>query len=178
VQTAGKWKLRSQSVSRRKHSRLKLSCVSLHLVAMLIHTPEIIRPAVDIQHTSCTVLTTQLSCSIIRPQLNPVRLQWCLDTAPLPPRWATYSLNACRSKLFLNVRGSSVDVVSRYRNIFCAYPVWCRHPLTGEGLNIFDCVVGAVDEELADEVEADVVGDVGGGLLMEGFAVEVLRSSY
>jgi len=34
--------------------------------------------------------------------------------------------------------------------------------------------MGAVDEELADEVEADVVGDVGGGFLMEGFAIQVL----
>jgi len=48
--------------------------------------------------------------------------------------------------------------------------------LAGEGLDIFDGVMGSVDEELADEVEADVVGDVGGGLLMEGFAVEVLQS--
>jgi len=62
-------------------------------------------------------------------------------------------------------------VVSRYWNVFCAYPVWCGNPLTGERLDIFDCVVGAVDEELADEVEADVVGNVGGGLLMERFAV-------
>ena len=50
----------------------------------------------------------------------------------------------------------------------------CGHPLAGEGLDIFDCMMGAVDEELADEVEADVVGDVGGGFLMEGFAIQVL----
>jgi len=31
--------------------------------------------------------------------------------------------------------------------------------------------MGSVDEELADKVEADVVGNVGGGLLMEGFAI-------
>jgi len=74
------------------------------------------------------------------------------------------------------MRRGSVDVVSRDWNIFCAYPVWCWHPLTGEGLDIFDCMMGSVDEELADEVETDVVGDVGGGLLMEGFAVEVLQS--
>jgi hypothetical protein len=69
-----------------------------------------------------------------------------------------------------------VDVMSGYWNIFCAYPVRCGHPLAGKGLDI--CMMGAVDEELADQVEADVVGDVGGGLLLQGFAVEVLWSFH
>lgn len=35
-------------------------------------------------------------------------------------------------------------------------------------------MVGGVEEELADQVKAFVVGDVCGGFLREGFTVEVL----
>ena len=145
---------------------------------MLIHAAEVVCSSMDIQHTPCTVLTPQLSCSVIRSKLDPVGLQWGLDTAPLPPCRSTHSFDTCRSKLFPNVRGSGVDVVSRYWNVFCAYPVWCGNPLTGERLDIFDCVVGAVDEELANEVEANVVGDVCCGFLLKWLAIEVLWSSH
>lgn len=46
--------------------------------------------------------------------------------------------------------------------------------MCGETLDVFDGVVGGVEEELADEMEAFVVGDVGCGFLGAFFAFEVL----
>lgn len=71
--------------------------------------------------------------------------------------------------------GCGIDVPFWNQDIFGSDPMWCRHPLRCECLDVFDGVVGGEDEELADEVQTDVVGDVGCGLPMERFAVEVLR---
>ena len=57
------------------------------------------------------------------------------------------------------------------------YPLRVGDPLGGEGLEVLDGVAGGELEEGADEVEALVVGEVGGGFLVEGAAVEVLGVS-
>lgn len=49
-----------------------------------------------------------------------------------------------------------------------------RHPLCGEALELFDGVMGGVQEELADQVQALVVGDVSGRFLVARFPVQVL----
>jgi hypothetical protein len=51
-----------------------------------------------------------------------------------------------------------------------------RNPLGRESLDILDCVVRSVVEELTDQMEPFVVGYVGRRFLVERFAVEVLRS--
>lgn len=52
-----------------------------------------------------------------------------------------------------------------------------RDPLGREGLDVLDGVAGGELEKGADEVEALVIGEVGGRLLVEWRAVEVLRAS-
>lgn len=51
------------------------------------------------------------------------------------------------------------------------------YPLRGESLDVFDGMMGRVDKELADEVHAFVVGDMGSRFLAKRFAIEVLWQS-
>ena len=51
------------------------------------------------------------------------------------------------------------------------YPVGTGNTLTREGLEIFDRVLGSVDEEFADDVQAFVIGEVSGWFIFKGFAI-------
>lgn len=67
-----------------------------------------------------------------------------------------------------------VDVVERDVYVFCSNPSGIGHPLAGECLDIFNGVVGRIDKERSDEIEADVVGDVGSWFFVEVLAANVL----
>lgn len=53
-------------------------------------------------------------------------------------------------------------------------PGWAGDPLRREALDVFDSVMGCVEEELAYQMKAFIVRDVRSGLLGEGFAVDIL----
>jgi hypothetical protein len=54
------------------------------------------------------------------------------------------------------------------------HPMRDGDPLRGKGLELVDSVERCVVQEAADELEAFVVGDVGGRLEAQGAAVEVV----
>jgi hypothetical protein len=147
----------------------------LHLIPMFIRAPKKVRPAMNIKHDSLALPTRTLPLIIILSHLNPLRLQLAPGASPLPPSLPTNLLHAMRAQLFLYVCCAFRDLRRGNGDLVDFHPVRMRHPLRGEALDFFDCVVRGVDEEFADEVQAFVVGDVRGGLLMEGLAVEVLR---
>ena len=72
---------------------------------------------------------------------------------------------------------SSRKTFLRYVDLVDFDPAWTGNPLRRKTLYIFDCVMGSVGKELADEIHAFVVRDVGGGLLTERLSVEILRVS-
>ncbi len=47
-------------------------------------------------------------------------------------------------------------------------------PLRSKGLCFLDSMLGRINEEGAYKTQTPMVGDVGGGLLLKGFAVEIL----
>ena len=70
---------------------------------------------------------------------------------------------------------SALKKLGRDFSIVDAHPQRRGDPLAGEALDVLDGVFGGVVEELADQAQALVVGDVRGGFLAQGRAVEVVR---
>lgn len=95
----------------------------------------------------------------------------------MPPCLAADQLDALGTELGLDCCGSLSDLGRGDVDFFGLDPCWVGDFLGGEALELFDGVVGGVEEELSDECEAFVVGDV--GCWFEGpglalFAIEVL----
>jgi len=54
------------------------------------------------------------------------------------------------------------------------HPRRMRYPLRSKALDVLDCVVGGIEQEAPNQIEAFVVGNMGCGLLRARFAIEIL----
>jgi hypothetical protein len=111
MQTAGKWKLRRQSVLGRNHPRLQLARMSLHLVAVLVDTAEEVCAAVHVQHDAVALCDVKLLAGVVvLAHLDPLGVQDCAVSPPLPPFLPANGLDALGTQL-------RVDELSRARQL-------------------------------------------------------------
>jgi len=148
--------------------------MSLHLVSMLIHTSKEVRASMHIQHYPLPRITHALPFLIIGFHLNPLSLQIAPQSAPLPPSLPANFLNTMVPQLFLYSFRCLCDVLLLDLDLVYPDPRRMRHPLGREALDIFDGVVGRVEQEFLDQVEALVVGNLRRGFLRACFAIEIL----
>lgn len=113
---------------------------------------------------------------IISFHFHPFSLEVARRSAPLPPLlpadagypfWAQLiNDSSCREGKML---GGNSDGLR-------PHPVRRRNSLRGEGLEILDGVFGAVGQEIANQVDSLIVGEIGGGLVLMRLAREKLDS--
>jgi hypothetical protein len=147
LETARKRKLRRKAISWRKDAGPQLPRMSLHLVSMFIHASEEVPSAVHIQHHSAPSVVVLHSRIVVATRLDPIGLEFCPLSSPLPPFVPAHLINASVSKLL------DQDICG-FGNLLCGYchrvnfdPSWMRHPLRCESLKLLDCVVGCMAQE-------------------------------
>lgn len=83
-----------------KNPPLELPRVTLHLIAMRVHTPKVVCTAVNIQHDALPtrmVPVGALSLVVIVSHFDPFALEVLGGTAPLPPLLAADPLDSMRA---------------------------------------------------------------------------------
>lgn len=130
-----------------------------------------------IQHDPFAFLSRRFSLCMIPLHLDPFGLECASVSPPLPPFLASNLVNAVVSKLSNDRVRSLEDACLGHSNFVDLDPARTWHPLRRESLNVFDCVMGSIVEELANEIDALMVGDVGGRLLAKGLSINVLWMS-
>lgn len=80
--------------------------------------------------------------------------------APLPPLLSAYSGHAVRTELRFDYVCGSCEMRFSDRDFLSLDPSRRRHPLRSESLDIIDSMGGSVLEELANQMETFVVGEV------------------
>ena len=151
--------------------------MALDLVAVGVNTSEEICPAVNVQHDAVALARALLAVVEVSAHLDPLRLEFSRRTAPLPPLLTTYARNPIGAELSGNSGRGGGEVSVRDDDGVELHPMRRRNPLAGEVLCIFDGMFCSVDEKSADDLNAFVIGDMHRGLLVVGFAVDVLRRS-
>lgn len=162
----------SAAHSPRKDSSLQLSSMTLKLIPVFIYAPKEVGTPVYIEHYSFALLA--LPSIKVSPHLNPFGLEKAAISSPLPPFLASYFVNAVMPELCYKCVCSFRETFLRYRDLVNSNPAGTGNPLRRKALYIFDCMMGSIGKELADEVHAFVVRDMGSGLLTERLSIEVL----
>ena len=69
-------------------------------------------------------------------------------------------------------------MICSFRNVFLGDfdlinldPAWMRYPLRCKALDVFDCVVGRVEEKFTNEMKTFVIGNMRCRLLCKRFAI-------
>ena len=148
--------------------------MTLHLVAMLIHRPEVVSAAMNVENDAIALVVGSEAVIVVLAHFNPLTLQGNFRSSPLPPILTSNSLQACRAKLGFEKVGRAFEMSLRDGNFFELDPGGSRYPLASKGLNIFDRVLGGIGEELANQAQTLVVRNMGGGFSLERLAVEIL----
>lgn len=74
LQPTGEGELRREAELGREDPGLQLPGVPLHLVPVLVHAPEEVCPAVDVQHHAGPAVSVPLALLVVGPHLDPLRL--------------------------------------------------------------------------------------------------------
>jgi hypothetical protein len=135
-----------------KNSGLQFSCMSLHLIPMLVHATKEVSATMHIQHNPLPRIARPLPLMIICSHLNPFCVQFTSRPAPLPPGFSTHFLNPMVTQLPLYYFRCLCDEFLRNIDLVHLYPSWMRNPLRCESLDIFDSMAGSVQEELPNDV--------------------------
>ena len=93
----------------------------------------------------------------------------------MPPLASANLLDAFHAQLIDQLLSRFCDSLDRNGDLIDLDPAWIGDPLRRKGLYFFDSMMGRVIEEGAYEAQSLMVGDMGGGLLVKGLAIEVLR---
>ena len=134
VQAAGEGKLWREAVPGRKHPRLELAGVALHLVAVLVDASEEVGAAVDIEHDAAARVAAPLALVVVGPHLYPLGLERAAGLPPLPPLAAADLADAIGPQLRLEDGGGVRDLVLGDLLLLDLDPLRVRNPLRGEGL--------------------------------------------
>ncbi|KAI4243670.1 MAG: hypothetical protein L6R42_010685, partial [Xanthoria sp. 1 TBL-2021] len=94
--------------------------------------------------------------------------------APLPPFAAAYLIDALVAQLYDYSICSIIDCFLSDGDFLYPTPWWIWYPLRGKGLDVFDGMVGCVEEEAANEKKTLMIRNMCGRLLAEGFAIKIL----
>lgn len=149
----------------------------LQLVSVHIDAAEEVGAAVHVEHDAAPLICCLLAREVVGAHLYPFCPQLAPGTSPLPPCFAADLVDALGTELRLDGCGGFGDLRQGDDDFIRLDPCWIGDFLGGEALELFDGVVGGVEEELPDQGEAFIIGDVGGWFEGPGlalFAVEVL----
>lgn len=117
---------------------------------MFIYASKKIGTTVYIQHDSLAIVIACFPLSIIPPHFNPFSLQCTPISSPLPPLLTSHLVHTMMSQLS-NERICSLRYgILRYSDFVSLDIAWAWYPLRGEALEIFDCVVRGMEEELTN----------------------------
>ncbi len=141
---------------------------------MLIHTPKEISTSMNVKHYSLAIFLQSFPLLIVGLHLHPLRLEIAPLSTPLPPSAASNPVDALVSQLRNYCICSITDCFLRDCDFFYPTPGRIWYPLRGEGLDVFDSMVGGVEEEAADKKKTLMIGNMCDRLLAEGFAIEIL----
>lgn len=152
----------------------------LQLVSVHIDAAKEVGPAVDVEHDAAPLICRLLAREVVSAHLDPLGFQLAPGTSPLPPCLAADLVDALGTELRLDGCGGFGDLCRGNDDFLRLDPCWIGDLLGGEALELFDGVVGGVEEKLPDQGEAFVVGDVGRWFEGPGlalFAIEILGVS-
>ena len=158
-----------------KYSGLQLPRISLKLVSMFVHTTEEVRATVNVEHYALALLLLFRSPVVVRSHLDPFCLQLAIVPSPLPPKLASDVIDTLMSELSYEEIGGFCDLNVWDFHVFRFDPSRARNPLGCESLYFFNGMMGSVGEELANEAQSFVVGNVRCGFLLPRLAIEVLN---
>jgi hypothetical protein len=139
---------------------LQFSRMPLHLIPMLIYTSEEVCTTMHIEHHPRPWVLGPLSLVVVGPHFNPFSTEFAPWPAPLPPSLASDFLDAMMPQLILyGLRGLG-NILGRYFHLVNLHPAGMRHPLRRESLDFFNSVMRCIHQELADQVDTLIVGDM------------------
>ena len=151
--------------------------MSLKLVSVLVHAAKEIGTPMDVEHDPPRRFLGSFPLFIITAHLNPISPERGAWSAPLPPRLSSEQLDSFRAELLSQSKSCLFDCGLRDGQVLGSDPGGRGYPLRGESLDILDGMMRGIDEELANEMQRDVVGNVGSGLLLALLAIKVLDGS-
>lgn len=143
---------------------------------MLVHAAEEVCAAVYVEHNSCAFLLATLALLVVAAHFDPVGLERRLISSPFPPVLASDELHSLWAKLRDQGCCGFLDRGLGDRHLLDMDPSRGWYPLRREALNVLDSVVRRIDEELANEVQCDIIRDMRCGLLLSLLAIEVLSA--
>lgn len=148
--------------------------MSLNLIPVLIHTPEIVRATMNVEHYSLTSLLRSLPSLMVGLHLDPLRPQAASIPTPLPPLASSNFIDAFVAQLRNDGLSGTIDSFLRHLHLLCSNPMGAWDPLRCEGLDVLDCVIGGIVEEASNQLKAFVVRYVRRWFLAQGFAIQIL----
>jgi|TARA_R110002003_G_scaffold79_7_gene7064 hypothetical protein len=109
--------------------------MSLHLIAVLVHTAKEVRAAMHIQHYAVSLGDVELFPRIIvLAHFNPFSLQRCAISSPLPPCLPANRFDAFWPKLCADELSRTLQLTGCDLDDLHVDPVRHWHPLRREGL--------------------------------------------
>lgn len=152
--------------------------MTLQLIPMGLHTAKKVGTAVKIQHYALSVrmVVGVFPLLVIRLHLDPLSSEIPRRSTPLPPLLSPHTRCTFATKLLDKSGRSRSEVLLRNDDLGCLHPMRGRNPLGCERLDILDSVFGSIVEELANDLDCLVVGDMDGGFLAMGFPMQILSN--
>jgi hypothetical protein len=135
-----------------KNPSFQLPRVSLHLIPMLIRASKKVRTTMYIKHNPLPRIPRSLPLICIGSHLNPLCLKLATRSAPLPPVLSTDFPNTMMTQLLCYRFCTFGDVVLGDLDLVNEDPAWMGHPLCSETLDIFNGMMGGVQQEFPNQV--------------------------
>ena len=129
---------------------------------MLVDTAKVVCASVYLEHTALAIPSPIAPGRIVLLHLNPLSFQWYLRVSPLPPVLTTHLLDTIWTQLPCDVVRRLSETELGNLDVFGLSPGGGWDPLRSEGLHIVDSVIAGIGKELSNQVEANVVSNVGG----------------
>lgn len=150
--------------------------MTLQLIPMALHTAKIVGTAMNIQHDALPawMIIRAFPLMVVRLHLNPLSSEISRRSTPLPPFLSPHARYIFGTELVDKSGRSRGEVLLWNEDLGCLYPIRGGNSLSRERLEILDGVFGSIDEELANDLDCLVVGDVDGWFRATGFPMQIL----
>jgi hypothetical protein len=113
---------------------------------------------------------------VVRFHLDPLSSEIVRRSTPLPPFLSPHARYTFRTKLVDKSGRSRGEVLLWNEDLGCLDPMRGGNSLSCEGLDILNRVFGSIVEELTNDLDSLVVGDVDSGFRATGFPMQILST--
>jgi hypothetical protein len=161
-----------------KYSSLELPSMTLQLIPMGLHAAKKVGAAMNIQHDAlpARMAIRAFPLMVVRLHLNPLASEIFRRSTPLPPFLSPHSRYTFGTKLLDKSGRSGGEVLFWNEDLGCLYPMRGGDSLSCERLEVLDSVSGSIDEELTNDLDCLVVGDVDGWFRATRFPMQILST--